>query len=602
MAVRYRIPFVTFDGTDAHVDIDIAGYNGSIQMLTGAANPIEWSEDDDSDLTKPIRAKTGYVRVIEYERLEDLRPATSATHRVFVYEGEDEDGNEKMIFSGFLQAQSFGQQYAPYPQVFEAPIVSALGILDGYKFPDIEPQHRTIGSLLKTAAQGVAGGIGSVVFPVGLTENYPFDIGLGDYISTQIVCPFNSKLTYTSPEEPIYDNKTYAEFIEALCHAFGLIVHDEPGTWVFTKPEHKGQYKSYQVASLDTLANASTLATTGSTQSSGSIFTMASNDGLEEIVAPVKEIVFDYEGETINEVSFDFKRTKNTVIASDPEAMAVLMKPLTSEFTSPLLQTSGSITSNGVMSPSGTYIAACGKRDSLTLSVMLYNVSGANKDLFALRFYDIPEGAMLSFKKKQGEKLHELEDVPGEFTVRITCGNYKLINDGDWSDTAGDTYVLVPSTGLWIPTPPQKGYPVDIVFRGSTPANMYTTFSDIKISKPSSAAAAYMAKLPQSDTVAGAAGAKESASIAQPFSYRRSNSRTPVKATDRYQYAVYKTPNYDYLKQAQSRLSLSVKGRMPADAYIRQWDWDGRLYRLISAGYNVADQIHTLVFQTAKID
>ena len=38
MAVRYRIPFVTFDGTDAHVDIDIAGYNGSLQMLTGAAN------------------------------------------------------------------------------------------------------------------------------------------------------------------------------------------------------------------------------------------------------------------------------------------------------------------------------------------------------------------------------------------------------------------------------------------------------------------------------------------------------------------------------------------------------------------------------------
>jgi hypothetical protein len=64
---RWTVQFKSLNGTTCRIDIYKRGYTGTIvDTLIAAANPINYSEDNDSDLlNNVIRFRTGYLRLIE---------------------------------------------------------------------------------------------------------------------------------------------------------------------------------------------------------------------------------------------------------------------------------------------------------------------------------------------------------------------------------------------------------------------------------------------------------------------------------------------------------------------------------------------------------
>ena len=81
----YTISFKTLK--DRLCTVAIAGGGTAVD---GAANPVEWEEDDSDNMLDFVRTKTGYVRVLEYTygALSGLFPTSATSHPITVtYDG-----------------------------------------------------------------------------------------------------------------------------------------------------------------------------------------------------------------------------------------------------------------------------------------------------------------------------------------------------------------------------------------------------------------------------------------------------------------------------------------------------------------------------------
>ena len=97
---KWTVPFVSLNGTSCRVDIYARDYAGdTVTELSlsntnapgcAAANPFEYSEDNDSDLLSVIRYRTGYLRLIEHEYggLADIYPSVNTDRYVEFYYGD----------------------------------------------------------------------------------------------------------------------------------------------------------------------------------------------------------------------------------------------------------------------------------------------------------------------------------------------------------------------------------------------------------------------------------------------------------------------------------------------------------------------------------
>ena len=86
---RWQCQFQSFGGTNYAVNICTKQQPGSVQMLTGAAEPFTTQEDDSDDIFTPIRTQTGYLRVIDPDGslLADLIPANNTERLVQLWSG-----------------------------------------------------------------------------------------------------------------------------------------------------------------------------------------------------------------------------------------------------------------------------------------------------------------------------------------------------------------------------------------------------------------------------------------------------------------------------------------------------------------------------------
>ena len=63
--IRWQVRFKTLNGNDAQIDIYEEGWNGGITELEPAESPFSTEEDSEDDFLKPVRAQTGYLRVVD---------------------------------------------------------------------------------------------------------------------------------------------------------------------------------------------------------------------------------------------------------------------------------------------------------------------------------------------------------------------------------------------------------------------------------------------------------------------------------------------------------------------------------------------------------
>lgn len=255
--IHWQIKFKSFAGVDCVVSIYKEGApSDGIKQLTGGEIPVYWDEDDVDNLLNVVRVKTGYISFVEetFGQWDDVFPTTNVDRYVEVSYGG------QLVFTGYLQAQSFENKWAAPPRELQIPIISHLGIGKGVTFDpnNIPGGQLTMGFFLKKAIEAIGAPYSKVVFPEitgtdSQGESYT-RVTFNELIRTLVVCPYNDnydRVEGSSDLYKIYQPVSVHTFIEGICNAYGWQVHETPSKLIFTKHDHTGSYLTRTVSTLD---------------------------------------------------------------------------------------------------------------------------------------------------------------------------------------------------------------------------------------------------------------------------------------------------------------------------------------------------------------
>ena len=340
IAKRWIIPFKSMNGTDCRIDIYEQDWTGGIETigvgssnLVAAANPIYYEEDNDENLLHVIRAKTGYINIVEtvYGAMQPLFSQTNDQHYVeFFY-------NQVLMFQGYLRAEQFENGWESAPRSMSLPITSPLGLAAGWKFSQVGTTLGmvSLGALMRAALEGINSRYMYIIMPSGLTLNVasPFFLEVND----QLINPYGTE--YNFGKGDLYDPITAQDFLEGFCHLFGLIAHDCADTVVFQRVDYTGNYSRYELSSIEDEDYTGTPVSYPSTPISlEALFTPCNNDSRESAVNPLKQVTLDY-GDYEDSVQMDLTRSTpiipSSTILIDGETVPIqYLQPATDEFTS----------------------------------------------------------------------------------------------------------------------------------------------------------------------------------------------------------------------------------------------------------------------------
>lgn len=338
---RWTIPFKSLNNTSCRIDIYEQDWTGSVEtigasssQLVAGANPIYYEEDNDEDLLHVVRAKTGYINIVEltYGAMQPLFSQTNTQHYVEFYY------NDVLMFQGYLRAENFENAWESAPRTMSLPITSPLGLADGWNFSPTGTAAGmvTLGNMMRQALEGLNSSYMYVIVPTDLTYNLstPFDI----QVNEQLIFPYSDE--YNFGKGDLYQPITAKDFLEGFCHLFGLIAHDCGDTVVFQRVDYTGAYAKMEISSIEDEGYTGTPVSYSATPVSiESLFTPCNNDSRESAVNPLKQITLNY-GDYEGNVSMDLTRT--TPLGSgyvhfpgnETDTLVQYLKPMTDEFKS----------------------------------------------------------------------------------------------------------------------------------------------------------------------------------------------------------------------------------------------------------------------------
>ena len=617
---RWTLPFVSLNGTSCRVDIYQRGYTGStVTTLTGAENPFEYEEDDDSDLLNGvIRYRTGYLRVIEenHGELDDLYPLVNNAHYIEFYYGSTLD------FNGFIQAQEFENDWAPGPRVIELPVMSPLGLAEGIYFDYTDfnpPRWLAFRDILKYIFNAIDISYDGFYFPKILSKR-PADGNVMDnlFVNSLTFCPFGSDYNKESSNiTGIYEPKTVEDALNMICTAFGVILHDLPGKPIFQRVDYTGDYVKFDLTyNFDIINQGITNIT--------NIATVSSADNSESVIMPLSEIVVTYAGEA-GEPSMTFERCRGYsrgCMVPDREFCTNLpmINDLQGTFTY-----AETINSDGNLSTTGKVCLGAYGGNSLSEMIMYRTANWASGTLIAkYTFFEWYENLKrLRFKFQFGYGLEGLnnEQFGSVIGVTIRYGNFIWNSaSGSWvraSSGYSQTFnglgnedceiVFSLHTRLDNPTSITVEF---YVVSGHSDELIYC-ISDVKMEKFESASAKYLGKSQDKKTftISGSpspfnGSIERGYDIVAPgmncIRYNDAN----ITGSD-WVILVDARPQYPYLLQAQDRLQIDMK--MPYQSaetiYLNRftvWGSSGK-WRIISRSFRPWDDDNQITFHHSTV-
>lgn len=427
MSLRYKIPFASFEGNSYRIDIYDSTYSGtavelSINNATAPAVPsdlpIYIEEDNSNDLLECIRIKTGYIELIEqtYGALTSLYPRTNTQNTVLLYRGTE------LVFSGYMQAQAFENDYVSAPRTIRFPIFSTLAGIREQKFQEIENQgDMMIGYFLD---EMLVDYYNDIILPAtALFGEENLDTPLQLRVNERVVCPWNNDydfgLTFQGETPTMQSPWTIGEFLEHFCHLFGLICHEYGKTLIFTKAEAQVQYVRLYVPYLTESTTSSTGLPTGATQLVfEDYFTPADDNDTEGNVMPLGKLTMNF-GEQHDSIEMDLSRSKfSGTVNISGDAYSVL-EAKTSELTSPYLTHNTSV--------SGEYVRIVGDGSRECLQVVISS-SSSTVFAFGYLFEPCPRGVTTL-------KIESTLGAGTQLLYTVYSGGKYFDEDGDWGDT-----------------------------------------------------------------------------------------------------------------------------------------------------------------------
>lgn len=587
------------------VDIYDKNWNGGVTDLIPAANPITIDEDDDEDLLNVIRAKTGYINVIEenYGDLADLYPKTSTSHYVRVVYGGS------LVFIGYMQSQAFEQPVSPGPTELSFPIMSALAMLDDFRFePITSPGSVTLGELLYEAIQEMDVPYSYVYFP--RFDNTSLCI-LSKEIDSLVVSPFNSEYSPVLGETTdLFSPITYRELIEGICNAFGLIFYDEGNDLIFRRVDHGGTYCLVSVDDLPSIgSNWSTISSVyGDTERPlASYFEWCDDDGSISLVKPFQRIVRELDGEYIENVEFNFRRLK---AASNPtHDQYVFLKSETPELSGNYLLDYNTFNYDNYLNDYGVnaliyaFLKGTGELDHKD-EMFCVNVNPSwplYVDLFHIMFAERPTGDdfYVNFTQRWGDRVFNLtdegEDAHYTLGVNIRINGQYYHTDGVWSSSplsdAGLAFQSIHVTNA--PTGP-----VELIFKLATKPESpkkLVVISEVRLSEDTETWSDYTVDKNKEFNIDNANGDGDgTTNVSNLLSVENTNRNYMYPRTTSW-------PTYPYMMQSQKR----VKGRYKMNSTPSYqlltlfYDSDDVNWRIIARSYNYRDDEVTLTLHNS---
>ena len=165
MALRFQSVFKSKDGNTYAINIYDPTYSGAVSQLIPADEPFVTREDDDDNVFAPMRAQTGYIRIIDTDNeiFNSILPPNNTHLLVRVYRGTWDGStftpasNVPIQWQGFVKSQVYTQPWTEHKTILELPVVSLLGALqymflpvDGSATVNLFELLREINSIIKT--------------------------------------------------------------------------------------------------------------------------------------------------------------------------------------------------------------------------------------------------------------------------------------------------------------------------------------------------------------------------------------------------------------------------------------------------------------------
>lgn len=133
--IHWQIPFASaIDKKQYRVDIYQEGYTGSPVTLLPGRSPFNTEEDNNPDLFTPIRTQSGTLSVITklsdgtMLKAQDILPSNNTDCPVVLVELND--GEEEVVWQGFLSCEAYSQDYIGIAQELSLSLISVLEAMD----------------------------------------------------------------------------------------------------------------------------------------------------------------------------------------------------------------------------------------------------------------------------------------------------------------------------------------------------------------------------------------------------------------------------------------------------------------------------------------
>ena len=228
--IRWQVKFKTLKENDARIDIYEEGWTGGIAELEPAENPFTTEEDSDDDYLKPVRTHTGYLRVIDNGDLEGLMPEDNSQHYIELYI------KNNLEWCGYMQADTFSEDWDITPLVMEYPVISSLGILDGIYLD----QNKGMGvvmlaELLLECIEATGVDFDRIYFPreVWFSEDESAQTPFSVSLSRQTFFTDNGSDEREAVDWERYDADTCLSFLEEFCKFWGWTLYERQKTLYF---------------------------------------------------------------------------------------------------------------------------------------------------------------------------------------------------------------------------------------------------------------------------------------------------------------------------------------------------------------------------------
>ena len=593
---KWYLPFTSLNGTSCYVNIYKRGYTGSTYTtLTGADNPISYEEEDDEDLLKVIRIKTGYIRVVEesYGALIDLNPSNDMDHYVEFYYGN------VLYFNGFMQAQAFQNDWTAPPHVLQFPIQSPLALCENLKFSQKTPgTDYNVTAIFTEILNGFNAAYTRVVKPSSDTSFR---------LEAVQLCQFASDPTESDGSDA-YEPITYKDFLEAYCNMFGLIIHDTPTQLIFSRFDYTGAYDNANISG-------------GTSYNFDTYYSNNSDEGEEGLVRPLGKIKVSYSGNRKTDAQ-SINLQHSAYIKKQEADMSVIawMLPVTPEVSSNhMLNTSqmGIGSNTNLPTTKGVAIASAGSSSGITNDgILIYYHSSwtpvSTNKILDLNFYNFPlprNGATLKFSIEAvvADYLYSLPSSGDDANILLAFsinGEYYSTSDYRWDHSLSDTNVKKTMTdmtnGFWLRNVPYGAcLTVSVYASDSTPdgALMLIKSATLSVTEREKWIVKYEDKLER--TISSTNGSPEEGSIDMGFNIDKLSTNSVIEPWDK----VYTPPSYPYLFVSQNRVKLKAKSITAFGVpYLPKWNFwiSGYKWRIIAISFEPWNDEYTITLHRSS--